>query len=213
MDGNDESGQALRPLWRKEPAMNTDSAKFTNKRLVLWLLSPLGVLLVVGGAVLAFMQKDAPAWFQVIGSLAAVITALVVANKQARDTAQARRSKDEVVFRLVCGVAERAAAVSSLLFQNFDTIQSNDKAARVEIMTTVEEQLLAMRGINPVDLPLPDMVEPFLVIRGALEQSVVMARLLSDTGMIDRLRCATTLSMNSQAIHQAARKLSGMRLA
>ncbi|WP_223462679.1 MULTISPECIES: hypothetical protein [unclassified Pseudomonas] len=144
--------------------------------------------------------------------MAAVVTALVVANKQARDTAQARRTNDEVVFRLDCGVATRAAAVSSLLFQNFDTIQSNDKAARVEIMTTVEEQLLAMRGINPVDLPLPDMVEPFLVIRGALEQSVVMARLLSDTGTIDRLRCATTLSMNSQAIHDAARKLSGLRL-
>ncbi|WP_454842505.1 hypothetical protein [Pseudomonas hormoni] len=192
--------------------MNADKAKFTDQKPILWLLSPLSVLLVVGGLAWVFKQNDAPAWFQVIGSLGAVVTALVVANKQARDTAQARRAKDEVVYRLVCGVADRAAAVSSLLFRNFDMIQSDDKAARVEIMTTVEEQLLAMRGINPVDLPLPEMVEPFLIIRGALEQSVVMARLLSDTGVIDRLRCATTLSMNSQAIHQAARKLSGMQL-
>lgn len=192
--------------------MAADGFTFNSGSLSMWLISPVGAVAVIGTLVLIFKQPDAPAWFQVIGSLAAVVTALIVANKQARDIAKARRNRDEVVFRLVCGVAKRAAAVSSLLFQNFDTMQSSDRAARTEIMTTVEEQALAMRGINPVDLPLPDMVEPFLIIRGALEKSVVMAQLLSDGSAVDVLKCVTTLSHNSQAVNMAAVKLSEMRL-
>lgn len=110
--------------------------------------------------------QTASAWGQAVGSLSAVFTALYVANKQARDTAHARRRRDEVAMKLVCGVAKRADAVSSLLFTNFQQIQNGDEALKTEILTTVEEQLLALRGINPIELPLPEMVEPFLKING-----------------------------------------------
>lgn len=156
--------------------------------------------------------QTASAWVQAVGSLSAVFTAVYVANKQARDTAQARRRRDEVAMKLVCGVAARAAAVSSLLFTNFQQMQDADEALKTEILTTVEEQLLALRGINPIELPLPEMVEPFLKIRGALEQSIIFAQLLSRKEVIDRMRCATVLAINSQATRIAASQLSDMKL-
>ena len=142
--------------------------------VVVWIFLAIGAL---GWALFVVLDafgatQTASAWVQAVGSLSAVFTALFVANKQARDTAQARRRRDEVAMKLVCGVAVRAAAVSSLLFTNFQQMQDGDEALKTEILTTVEEQLLALRGINPIELPLPEMVEPFLKIRGHLSKAL-----------------------------------------
>ncbi|NWB30689.1 hypothetical protein [Pseudomonas gingeri] len=158
------------------------------------------------------LKKDAAAWLQAVGGIAAVFAAFYVGNKQARDAVAARHQRQVVVFQLVCSVADRAASASHLLFQSFNDMQSSDTALNAEIITTVEAQLMALNGISPVDLPLPDMVEPFLVIRGALEQSVVFARLLSDGSQKDVMRCATVFSKNSQLISISARKLAQMEL-
>lgn len=182
--------------------------------VVVWIFLAIGAL---GWALFVVLDafgatQTASAWVQAVGSLSAVFTALYVANKQARDTAHARRRRDEVAMKLVCGVAKRAAAVSSLLFTNFQQMQNGDEALKTEILTTVEEQLLALRGINPIELLLPEMVEPFLKIRGALEQSIIFAQLLSRKELIDQMRCATVLAMNSQATRIAASQLSNMKL-
>lgn len=111
-------------------------------------------------------KRDAAAWLQAFGGIAAVGAAFYIGNKQTRDAMVARRERHEVIFKLVCSVTERAATVSSLLFKSFGDVQSGDIALKTEIITTVEAQLMALKGINPVDLPLQEMVEPFLVIRG-----------------------------------------------
>lgn len=158
------------------------------------------------------VKKDAAAWLQAFGGIAAVGAAFYIGNKQTRDAMAARRERHEVIFELVRSVTDRAATVSSLLFHSFGDVQSGDIALKTEIIATVEAQLMALKGINPVDLPLPEMVEPFLVIRGALDQSVVFARLLSDGTNKDAMRCATVFSHNSQAISIAARQLAAMEL-
>lgn len=168
----------------------------------LWLL--VGVFVHFG-----VLDKDSPGWVQAVGSIAAVFAAVLIANEQGRQQARERQSKDRVVSHLVVGVAARAAAVSSLLFQSFNDLQQQVKETNEEILTTVESQVLALRGINPVDLPRPEMVEPFLRIRAAMEQSHVMANLLANgrDGYVDRLRCATAFAHNSQAVHRAAEEL------
>lgn len=158
------------------------------------------------------LRQDAAEWLQAFGGIAAVAAAFYIGNKQTRDTVLARRERHQVIFELVCGVTKRAADVSGLLFQNFGDMQSGDVALETEIITTIEAQLMALKGVNPVELPLPEMVEPFLVIRGALEQSVVFARLLSDGTKKDVLRCATVFANNSQIISIRARELAAMEL-
>ncbi|MNR67123.1 hypothetical protein D3C85_1909570 [compost metagenome] len=60
-----------------------------------------------------------------------------------------------------------------------------------------------------MDLPRPEMVEPFLRIKAIMEQSYVMAGLLANgrDGYVDRLRCATVFAHNSQAARIAAEEL------
>lgn len=108
----------------------------------------------------------------------------------------------------------RAAEVSSLLFRSFNELQLQVTETSEEILTTVESQVLALRGINPVDLPRPEMVEPFLRIKAAMEQSHVMASLLANgrDGHVDRLRCATVFAHNSQAVHKSAKELQQVAL-
>ncbi|WP_043309533.1 hypothetical protein [Pseudomonas sp. ML96] len=173
----------------------------------LWLL--IGVFVHFG-----VLNGDSPGWVQAVGSIAAVFAAVLIANKQDEQQAQERKSKDRVVSNLVVGVATRAAAVSSLLFQSFNQLQQQIDETSEEILTTVESQVLALRGINPVDLPRPEMVEPFLRIRAAMEQSYVMAGLMAKgrDGYVDRLRCATVFAHNSQAVHAAALELQRVAL-
>lgn len=186
--------------------------KFNTNSVYKIALSPPGAL-SLGAAVTLLLtgwsSESAAAWVQALGGIAAVGAAFYIGNKQARDTARARLQRDEVIFRLVCGIAKRATEVSHVLFVNFDSLHESDVAKRVEVLTEAEEHLMAIRGINPVDLPLPDMVEPFMAILGALEKATVMARLLSEPN-VDRLRCATVLSHSSQKISIAARLLINM---
>lgn len=182
--------------------------------LCLWVLAGFMILIFLLLFLLDMFDAklDAPAWVQAIGSIAAVLVAVIIANKESRNALRAKRQQREVVFRLVNGVAHRTAQASRLLFQNFQVLHEGDKAAQVEVLAAVEEHLLAMRGINPVDLPMAEMVEPFLKIRGALEQSVVMARLLSETQVVDRIRCATALVNSSQIINLATVELAALSL-
>lgn len=182
--------------------------------VVVWAFLAIGAL---GWALFVVLDafgatQTASAWVQAIGSISAVFTAMYVANKQARESAQALRRRDDVAMKLVCRVATRAAEVSSLLFSNFGQMQSGDTDFNTEILTTVEEQLLVLRGINPIEMPRPDMVEPFLKIRGALEQSIIFAQMLSRKEVVDHMRCATVFSINSQVIHNAATELLAMDL-
>lgn len=178
----------------------------------LWLLM-LGIpalwLLIGIFAHFGVLDKESPDWVQAVGSIAAVFAAVLVANRQGQQQVRERQNKDRVVSHLVVGVAKRAAAVSSLLFQSFNDLQQQVKETNEEILTTVESSVLALRGINPVDLPRPEMVEPFLRIRAAMEQSHVMTNLLANgrDGYVDRLRCATAFAHNSQAVHKAAEEL------
>lgn len=194
-------------MWSAEIKINTS----TWYKII---LSPPGSLCI--GVVITLLLKgwsseSAAAWVQAIGGIAAVGAAFYIGNKQARDTARARRQRDEVIFRLVCGIAKRAAEVSHVLFVNFDSLHESDTAKRVEVLTEAEEHLLAMKVVSPIDLPLPEMVEPFMAIRGALEKATVMARLLSEP-QVDRMRCATVLAHSSQKIRIAADALMSMEL-
>ncbi|MGE8504083.1 MAG: hypothetical protein ACN6P1_17810 [Pseudomonas sp.] len=183
---------------------------FTVWVLWLWIFGISTLWLLIGiFEHFGVLDTESPNWVQAIGSIAAVVAAVLVANRQGQQQAKERQNKDKVVSQLVVGVAIRAAAVSSLLFHSFSDLQQQVKETSEEILTTVESQLLALRGINPVDLPRPEMVEPFLRIRAAMEQSYVMASLLANgrDGHIDRLRCATVFAHNSQAVHKAAEEL------
>lgn len=173
----------------------------------LWLL--VGVFVHFG-----VLDNDSPGWVQAVGSIAAIFVAVLIAHRQGEHQALERRNKDRVVSNLVVGVATRAAAVSSLLFHSFNDLQRQVTETNEEILTTVESQVLALRGINPVDLPSSEMVEPFLRIRAAMEQSYVMAGLLANgrDGYVDRLRCATVFAHNSQAVHKAAEELQRVAL-
>ncbi|MDF2395811.1 hypothetical protein GWQ44_09710 [Pseudomonas sp. 3MA1] len=157
------------------------------------------------------LKQEAAAWLQAFGGIAAVCAAFYIGNKQTKDAIAVRDAKQHVVVQLVLCVTSRAAAVSSLLFQSFTEMQSENIALKTEIMTSVEEQLMALKGINPVDFPSQEMVEPFLVIRGALEQSIVFARLLAEGDAKDVMRCAYVFSTNSQAINIAAQKLAELQ--
>lgn len=195
-----------------EPFMWSTEIKFNTSSVYKIVLSPPGAL-CLGVAITLLLtgwsNESAAAWVQALGGIAAVGAAFYIGNKQARDAAHARRQRDEVVFRLVCGIATRASEVSHVLFTNFESLHESDIAKRVEVLTEAEEHLMAMRVVNPVDLPLPDMVEPFMAIRGALEKATVMARLLSEPE-VDRLRCATVLAHSSQKISIAAKLLTSM---
>lgn len=155
------------------------------------------------------LDQDSPGWIQAIGSIGAVFAAVFIATHQSRQRAIEQRNRGLVVSRLVVGVATRAAGVSSLLFHSYNDLMRKVDETNEEILTLLESQVLALRGINPVDLPHPDMVEPFLKIRGAMEQSNVMAGLLvrARDGHFDHLRCATVFSHNSQAVAIAAQEL------
>ncbi|WP_282363259.1 hypothetical protein [Pseudomonas sp. PS01297] len=155
------------------------------------------------------LDKDSPGWVQAVGSIAAIFVAVLISQWQGEQQALERRKKDRVVSNLIVGVATRAAAVSSLLFQSFNDLQQQVKETNEEILSTVEAQVLTLRGINPMDLPSPEMVEPFLRIRAIMEQSYVMAGLLANGRKenVDPLRCATVFAHNSQAARIAADEL------
>lgn len=183
---------------------------------VVWVFLAIGALGWALFMVLDFFEvkEHAAAWVQAVGAIAAIAGAFLIANRQSRQQAQDRRNKDLVVHHLVVDVANRAAGVSHLLFMNFNELQQQVIETSEEILMTVESQVLALRGINPVDLPRSEMVAPFLRIKAAMEQSYVMAGLLAKgrDGYIDRLRCATTFSINSQAVAIAARELQAISL-
>lgn len=158
------------------------------------------------------LDQESSGWVQAIGSIAAVFTAVLIANRQGEQQIQAHRTKEQVIMNLVVGVATRAAAASHALFLGFVDLQKQQKETSEEILITIESQVLALRGINPVDLPKPEMVEPFLRLRAIMEQNHVMAGLLANgrDGYIDQLRCATVFSHNSQAATAAASELQAL---
>lgn len=168
----------------------------------------IGVFLLVWMLIYApWGAESAPDWVQAIGGVAAICAAVWIASQDSRSRARERVSRDRVIAELVVRIADRSAGVSSLLFENFDRLIESDDGGK-EVLTTVESQLLALRGINPVELPHLDMVGPFLKIRGALEQSHLMASLLyGSKGGSDVLRYCTIFSNNSQVIHMAAKEL------
>ena len=195
--------------------MRSTEIKFNTSTVCKVLLSPPGALclgVVITLVLTGWSRESAAAWVQALGGIAAVGSAFYIGNRQARDTARARQQRDEVIFRLVCGIARRASEVSHVLFVNFESLHETDIAKRVEVLTEAEEHLMAMRVVNPVDLPLPDMVEPFMAMLGALEKATVMARLLSEPN-VDRMRCATVLAHSSQKISIAANVLMSMEFA
>lgn len=149
-------------------------------------------------------KQDAAAWVQAIGSVAAVAMALFVANKQARETAKARRTRESVILKLVSSVARNAATTTANLFNSFDVLHSEDKAAQVQLLSDYEQQLILVRGINPVELPVVEMLEPFIKMRGAMEVGLALAKLLAEGGKVDRLACATTLQITDQIVNGAA---------
>ncbi|WPE29277.1 hypothetical protein PshuTeo1_50430 [Pseudomonas hunanensis] len=155
------------------------------------------------------LDQESSGWVQAIGSIAAIFTAVVIANRQGEQQIQAQRTKDQVMMSLVTGVATRAAAASHALFVGFDGLEKQNKETNEEILTAIESQVLALRGINPADLPKPEMVEPFLKLRAIMEQKHVMAGLLANgrVGYVDKLRCATVFAHNSQAANVAACEL------
>ncbi len=158
------------------------------------------------------LDQESSGWVQAIGSIAAIFTAVVIANRQGEQQIQAHRTKDQVIINLVMEVATRAAAASHALFVGFDDLQKQNKETSEEILTAIESQVLALRGINPADLPKPEMVEPFLKLRAIMEQNHVMAGLLANgrDGYVDKLRCATVFAHNSQAANAAACELQGL---
>lgn len=158
------------------------------------------------------LDQESSGWVQAIGSIAAIFAAIAIANRQGEQQIRAHKTKDQVMMSLVIGVATRAAAASHALFIGFDDLQKQNKETNEEVLTAIESQVLALRGINATDLPKPEMVEPFLKLRGIMEQNHVLAGLLANgrDGYVDKLRCAVVFAHNSQAANEAACELQAL---
>ncbi|HHK5136847.1 TPA: hypothetical protein ACQT1F_005185, partial [Pseudomonas aeruginosa] len=145
------------------------------------------------------------AWVQAIGSVGAIVAAIFVSIRQSRDQDSEKEKKKQVITAYVLEVSTQCAAVSSALAQSFSTDE-----ARLEQTTTLasaEERLLALRGINPADFPDPEMVQLFMILRGAMERAVLMATLIAKAKDCDTLACKAALTHDSQAIRDVSMKL------
>ncbi|WP_400518330.1 hypothetical protein [Pseudomonas aeruginosa] len=151
------------------------------------------------------IREGMAAWVQAIGSVGAIVAAIFVSIRQSRDQASEKEKKKQVITAYVLEVSTQCAAVSSALAQSFSTDE-----ARLEQTTTLasaEERLLALRGINPADFPDPEMVQLFMILRGAMERAVLMATLIAKAKDCDTLACMAALTHDSQAIRDVSMKL------
>ncbi|HFH4096062.1 hypothetical protein [Pseudomonas aeruginosa] len=151
------------------------------------------------------IREGMAAWVQAIGSVGAIVAAIFVSIRQSRDQDSEKEKKKQVITAYVLEVSTQCAAVSSALAQSFSTDE-----ARLEQTTTLasaEERLLALRGINPADFPDPEMVQLFMILRGAMERAVLMATLIAKAKDCDTLACKAALTHDSQAIRDVSMKL------
>ncbi|WP_143490691.1 hypothetical protein [Pseudomonas aeruginosa] len=151
------------------------------------------------------IREGMAAWVQAIGSVGAIVAAIFVSIRQSRDQASEKEKKKQVITAYVLEVSTQCAAVSSALAQSFSTDE-----ARLEQTTTLasaEERLLALRGINPADFPDPEVVQLFMILRGAMERAVLMATLIAKAKDCDTLACKAALTHDSQAIRDVSMKL------
>lgn len=151
------------------------------------------------------IREGMAAWVQAIGSVGAIVAAIFVSIRQSRDQASEKEKKKQVITAYVLEVSTQCAAVSSALAKSFST----DKARLVQTTTlaSAEERLLALRGINPADFPDPEMVQLFMILRGAMERAVLMATLIAKAKDCDTVACMAALTHDSQTIRDVSLKL------
>jgi len=173
-----------------------------------WVVGITSIFLLIGVFVhYGVLEENSPGWLGAVGSLGAVFAAVFIASHQSREQAKVRRSKERVVEVVVTELAERASMVASDLFQSFEIMRRGTTTSQRELLVRSEYYLSAIQGISLAELPRPEMVEPFLIIRGSLEQSILQARLLIESKEIDSLRGLIILNESSNAIREALGRL------
>jgi hypothetical protein len=136
---------------------------------VAWLFLAIGAL---GGALFVLLdafdaKKDAAAWVQAVGSVAAILIAVWVANKQSQERVETMRNQDNELLKKIYGVAKYAAQVSVNTFVYVNQERPEDDIVR-KFLGALRECEILSREVSFTQVPLSEVALGWLELRHAV---------------------------------------------
>jgi CheY-like chemotaxis protein len=138
---------------------------------VVWTFLAIGAL---GWALFVVLEsfdakKDAAAWIQAVGSVAAIVAAVIISSADRRSNKEHIRARELVVIRAVeeiCLEARHAVASLDAGLRTFYRPVTPDAPSDIrECLTYVEEMQRDLVAIDLMSMPNTDMVESVIQIR------------------------------------------------
>jgi len=177
---------------------------------IVWLFLAIGSL---GGALFVLLdafdaKKDAAAWVQAVGSVAAILIAIWMANKQSQERIEIVRKQENELLKKIYGVAKYAAQVSVNTFVYIN--QEHPEATIVrKFLGALRECEILSREVSFTQVPLSEVALGWLELRHAISDVRDHAeRYLEDPAFDNRDRYYMELAKN-RAINALRRMAEG----
>ncbi|MCO7626434.1 hypothetical protein NJC08_08415 [Pseudomonas fluorescens] len=177
---------------------------------IVWLFLAIGSL---GGALFVLLdafdaKKDAAAWVQAVGSVAAILIAIWMANKQSQERIEIVRKQENELLKKIYGVAKYAAQVSVNTFVYIN--QEHPEAAIVrKFLGALRECEILSREVSFTQVPLSEVALGWLELRHAISDvRDHTERYLEDPAFDNRDRYYMELAKN-RAINALRRMAEG----
>lgn len=177
---------------------------------VVWLFLATGAL---GGALFVLLdafdaKKDAAAWVQAVGSVAAILIAIRVANKQSQERIETMRNQDNELLKKIYGVAKYAAEVSANTSIYIGQERPEDVIVR-KFLGALRECEVLSREVSFTQVPLSEVALGWLELRHAVSDvREHTERYLEDPAFDNSDRHAMELAKN-RAVNALKRMAAG----
>lgn len=176
---------------------------------VVWGFLAIGALGWALFVVLGFfgVERDAAAWVQAIGSIAAVMLAAWVANHQTAMTLQFRRDADAEALKKIVAIAKYAGKVSERC-QIYVSLGDSERPHMERFLTKLEECAFLLRSVSYMQIPLAEVALGWIELRHALQEDIAWVKKWMDAPGYENGHYADLHEANTRAAHAVHRILS-----
>lgn len=141
---------------------------------VVWCFLAIGAL---GWTVMVVIEAvgpiDAPDWVQAIGSVAAIVAAIFIANADRRSARSDSRRRELVILCAVHNAAQDAVSAMWFLDEGlrkyYRPITEDSPADIRERIEFIDSAIRSLKGIDLMQMPFPEVVEALIQLKALLE--------------------------------------------
>lgn len=177
-----------------------------------WVVGAVWLIAVICVGLDTFLQLkpgDMSGWVQAIGSIAAIISAIVIAGRQTRREQAAKRHDQRVMVMIVLDIAKRCNEVASAEKPvHRPTVYDTAIGRKNHELEKIEKLYLELQGLELPAVGSPGVVLATIELRGAVNELLARIMAVSDGSLSALTSSSKTQVVSAKAaVAEAASRL------